>query len=146
MARGFAMVVMAAVIGGCAQSSRPYNTAPVSGVIKLDGQALAGAHVTFMPEVDSQASRQSGPEARGDTDSDGRYALTTVFGDHGASLGKNRVMISTRKTELDPSNPDKSKEVARERVPARYFTDQAPLVFDVPSEGTNAANFELTTK
>jgi hypothetical protein len=146
MTRGVVAVVTAVLFNGCAESSKPYKTAPVSGVITLDGKALAGAHVTFMPVPDAQGSRQSGPEAAGDTDGEGNYSLKTVFGDVGASIGKNRVMVSTRKTELDPNNPDKSKEVAKERVPGKYFTDQAPLVFDVPASGTKAADFELTTK
>lgn len=135
-----------ALVVGCADGSKPYQTAPVAGVVTLDGQLLASARVTFLPIPELQGNRQSGPEASGETDASGRYSLKSVFGDVGASIGKNRVMISTRKTELDPTNPDRSKEVAKERVPGRYFTDQAPLIFDVPSSGTNTANFDLTTK
>ena len=134
------------VICGCSNTSKPYTTAPVSGIVTLDGQPLAAAHVTFMPVANPQGGSQSGPEAAGDTDASGRYLLKTVFGDTGASVGKNRVMITTRKTELDPSNPDRSKEVAKERVPMKYFTEQAPLYFDVPQAGSQAANFELMTK
>ena len=135
-----------AISCGCSESSKPYKTAPVSGVIKLDGQPLAAARVTFMPLPDGQSTRQSGPEAAGETDAAGRYSMTTVFGDSGASIGKNRVMVSTRKTELDPTNPDRSKEVAKERVPGKYFTDQAPLIFEVLPDGSKSADFELTTK
>jgi hypothetical protein len=144
--RESAAVVLIVFLCGCSESSKPYKTAPVSGVITLDGQPLAAAHVTFMPVQEAQGRSQSGPEASGETGTDGRYALKTVFGDIGASVGKNRVMVTTRKTELDPNNPDRSKEVAKERVPGRYFTDQAPLTIDVPASGTKAANFELTTK
>jgi hypothetical protein len=131
---------------GCAQSSKPYKTAPVSGVIKLDGQPLPAARVTFLPLVEVTASMQSGPESTADTDASGRYSLKTVFGDPGASLGKNRVMISTRKTELDPANPDRSKEIAKERIPNRYFTDQSPLIYDVLPAGSKVADFELSSK
>jgi hypothetical protein len=99
-----------------------------------------------MPLVDARSSRDSGPESSGETDASGHYFLTTVFGDSGASLGKNRVMVSTRKTELDPTNPDRSKEIAKERVPNKYFTDQAPLLFDVPPAGSKSADFDLTTR
>jgi hypothetical protein len=140
------LFLITVLTGGCSESSKPYKTAPVSGVIKLDGQPLAAARVTFLPVVERAAAMQSGPEAIGDTDSSGRYSLTTVFGDPGASLGKNRVMVSTRKTEVDPTDPDRSKQVAKERVPSKYFTDQSPLFFDVPPAGSKAADFELTTK
>ena len=129
---------------GCSESAKPYRTAPVSGVITLDGAPLAGAHVTYMPSP--APGRDAGPEASGDTGSDGRYTLATVFGDRGASIGKNRVMVSTRKTELDPTNPDRPKETAKERIPTKYFTDQAPLIIDVPPTGTQTADFQLTTK
>jgi len=143
---GVGAALMVVSFGGCSDSAKPYWTAPVGGVIRLDGKPLAGARVTFMPVPNAQESRQSGPEATGDTDASGRYSLKTVFGDAGASVGKNRVMVSTRKTELDPNNPEKSREVAKEQVPGKYFTDQAPLWFEVPREGTKAADFELTTR
>jgi hypothetical protein len=139
-------VLFVVVFCGCSEGSKPYKTAQVSGVITLDGKPLTAARVTFMPVPDAEGPTQSGPESAGDSDGGGRYSLRTVFGDAGASVGKNRVMITTRKTEPDPSNPDKSKEVAKEQVPGKYFTDQAPLFFDVPTSGTKAANFELTTK
>src|SRR5262245_38057129 len=131
---------------GCSNGAKPYQTAPVSRVVTLDGQPLAQAHIVFMPAIESQASRQSGPESAGDTDGSGRYSLKTVFGDAGASVGKNRVMITTRKTEPDPGNPDRSKETAKEQVPGKYFTDQVPLYFDVSTSGTKAANFDLTSR
>jgi hypothetical protein len=146
MVRGRIALLAVVLVCGCTEGSKAYKTAPVSGAVTLDGQPLAAAHVTFMPVQDSQSGSQSGPEAAGDTDTGGRYSLKTVFGDAGASVGKNRVMITTRKTELDPSNADRSREVAKERVPTRYFTEQAPIVFDVPLAGSKAANFELTTK
>jgi hypothetical protein len=137
------LILLSLLLAGCTESSKPYQTAPVSGRITLDGQPLAGARVTFMPVHQQRPGSVAGPEAYGDTDVDGRYTLKTVFDDPGASLGQNRVMISTRKTEPDPANPDRNKEVAPERIPKRYFTDEAPLTFDVPGGGTDAANFEL---
>jgi len=140
------LVVISISFGGCSDGAKSYRTAPVGGVIKLDDKPLVAAHVTFIPMQEAGASRESGPEASGETDAAGRYVLKTVFGDSGASVGKNRVMISTRKTELDPTNPDRSKETAKERVPGKYFTDQAPLIFDVPPGGSKAADFELRTR
>ena len=146
MRRGIVAVLVAALLCGCTENSKPYKTAPVSGVITLDDQPLAIAHVTFMPVHEAQGASQSGPEASGESDASGRYSLKTVFGDAGASVGKNRVMVTTRKTELDPSNPDRSREIAKERVPGKYLTDQAPVFVDVPPEGLRSVNFHLTTK
>jgi hypothetical protein len=132
-ARPFLVVVLAVV--GCSGSSKPYKT------------ALAGARVVFTPEHDPKAGLLSGPEAHGETDADGHYSLATVFQDKGATQGRNRVMISTRKQVRPPNDPDGPvKEVAPEKVPSKYFTEQAPLYFDVPAGGTSSANFELTRK
>jgi hypothetical protein len=146
IARGSMAIVLVQLLSGCSAGSKPYQTAPVAGLITLDGKPLAGAHVTFMPVPEAQSGRQSGPEASGDTADNGRYSLKTAFGDAGASVGKNRVMITTRKTELDPTNPDRSKEVAKEQVPGKYFTDQSPIYCDVSAGGTTAADFKLTTR
>jgi len=137
-------VLSAVVLCGCVERSKPYKTAPVSGVITLDGQPLAAAHVTFMPVHEAQAGSQSGPEASGETDASGKYTLKSAFGDRGATIGKNRVMVTTRKTELDPKNPDRPKEVVKERVPGKFFTDEAPVFINVPPDGLKSANFQLT--
>lgn len=146
MAQRHLLVVLVTVIG-CSDSTKPYKTAAVSGRVTLDGQPLAGARVMFQPEHTPQAGLLSGPEAHGATDATGNYSLTTVFKDKGATLGRNRVMISTRRQERPPNNPDGPvKETAPEKVPNKYFTEKAPLYFDVPAGGTSSANFDLTRK
>jgi hypothetical protein len=139
----FALVLGAA---GCSDS-RPYRTAAASGRVTLDGQPLADARLTFQPEHDPQAGILNGPEAHGVTDADGNYSLTTVFKDQGATIGRNRVTISTRKTQPVSADPEaKQKQVAPEKVPPKYYTAKGWLYFDVPAEGTKAANFDLTSK
>jgi hypothetical protein len=140
-------LVLVVAIVGCSDS-RPYRTAAVSGRVTLDGQPLARARVLFHPVHTAKDGLLSGPQAYGETDSDGKYSLTTVFKEKGATVGRNRVMISTGRLEATEEN-DRAKNarvVAREKVPQKYFTDKAPLHFDVPAEGTYAANFDLTTR
>jgi hypothetical protein len=140
-------VLLAGFALGCGAGSKPYKTAAVSGRVTLDGKPLARARVTFLPVHDPKAGAVSGPEAHGETDADGRYELKTVFGDRGATMGSNRVMISTRKTEPRPDNPDAPhREVFPEKVPNKYFTEKAPLTYDVPAGGTTAADFQLTSR
>ena len=142
-------VLMAATVTavtGCSNDIRQ-QTYPETGRVTLDGKPLATARVHFQPEHGPQSGLLSGPESFGETDADGRYSLATVFKDRGATQGKNRVMISTRKQERPPNDPDGPvKEVAKERVPNKYFTEKAPLYFDVPAGGSDAANFDLTSK
>jgi hypothetical protein len=129
---------------GC--GTKPYGTAVVSGRITLDGKPLAGARVTFHPIHDPQSRSQSGPEAFGDTDAEGRYTLSTAFGDRGATVGPNRVTVSTLKVEPNPTNPDAFRAVAPERIPSKYFTERGMLKFDVPATGSQSADFDLTSK
>jgi hypothetical protein len=137
--------MLAIAIVSCSDS-KPYQTAAVSGRVTLDGQPLAGAVVSFTPVHNPQAAL-SGPGAQGETDADGRYVLTTVFKDRGATVGRNRVFISTRRVERPPDQPDGPvRQVAPEKVPKKYFTDKFSMYLDVPAQGTNEANFDLTSK
>jgi hypothetical protein len=139
------LLILAAALG--CSGSKPYRTAAVSGRVTLDGKPLAGARLTFTPERTARDGLLSGPESHGETNADGRYSLTTVFKDRGATVGRNRVMITTRRLERPSDNPDGPvREVAPEQVPGKYFTEKAPLYFDVPAGGTNSADFELTHK
>ena len=127
---------------------KPYGVTPVSGRVTLDGKPLADARVTFFPQRAAETNTsQSAPEAMGLTDAEGRYQLKTVFDDEGAAPGRSRVVISTLKEEYDPANPEAPpKIVAPETVPKRYFTGAAQIEFTVPPDGTDAANFDLTSK
>jgi hypothetical protein len=137
------LLVLAAALG--CSGSKPYKTAAVSGRVTLDDKPLAGARLTFTPEPTARDGLLSGPESHGETDADGRYSLTTVFKDKGATVGRNRVMITTRKLERPADNPDGPlREATPEQVPGRYFNEKAPLYFDVPAGGTNSANIDLT--
>jgi hypothetical protein len=89
----------------------------------------------------------TGPGARGETDGDGKYALKTAFAENGATVGRNRAFISTRKYERPPDQPEATaRQTAGEKVPGKYFTDKAALYFDVPAGGTSDANFDLTSR
>jgi hypothetical protein len=74
-------------IAGC--SGDGVETAPVSGIVKLDGQPVSGAGVVFMPA--------DGPMGSATTDAEGRFKLRTADRD-GAVLGEHRVGIDLRKT------------------------------------------------
>ena len=77
---------------GCGGSS--YSTAPVSGQVTLDGEAVANATVTFTP---IGAAAELGPGSTGRTDSSGRFSLELVGeGSRGALVGPHRVTIAVR--------------------------------------------------
>ena len=131
-----------AMVAGCNRS--PYELAPVSGVVTLDGRPLAAARVRFEPRA-SGDSMDAGPGSMGVTDSEGRYKLTTMKGNDGAVVGTHIVRIGTRRTRLDPDNLDRLQVLADETVPMKYNTN-TQLTVDVPSGGTSEANFDLNKK
>jgi hypothetical protein len=122
---------------GC--SGKGYRAAPVSGNVTLDGAPLADATVLFEPV----GRTNPGPPATAVTDAGGDFTLAISEDKPGAVVGKNRVRISTRKIESDAAS-DTTKEVAEERVPERYNT-KTDLEFEVPSGGTDSAEFKLST-
>lgn len=130
--RAWAAGLVLAAAAGCGAS-----TATVSGAVTLDGKPLEGATVSFTP-----ASGDGGGVggSAGKTDAQGRFTLRTVVADKsGAAVGKHKVSISLYKE--DPKNPDGAG--GKELVPAKYNV-KSDLTFDVPSGGTDKADFALT--
>jgi hypothetical protein len=119
----------------------------------MDGKPLPNVHVSFQP-IASKATDNPGPGSVGATDAQGRYALKisaqTMEGE-GAVVGKHRVFISTifdgGNDNFNPETgtPDGAPVKLRERIPARYNT-QSKMEFDVPTGGTEKADFKLTSK
>ncbi|MEQ8209896.1 MAG: carboxypeptidase-like regulatory domain-containing protein [Lacipirellulaceae bacterium] len=128
---------------GCSDSKFEY--APVTGSVKLDGQPVSGARVVFMPQA-SGDSREAGPYSNGETDEQGNFQLSSVATDprEGAVVGNHRIVISTRKTHLDPENRDIEIVDSPETIPRPYTNYQkTPLTFEVSTDGKNEANFDL---
>jgi hypothetical protein len=125
----FSGLILAAC--GCSGGSR---TVPVSGQVKLDGQALADAHVTFRPD---SKELYPGPASYGKTDAQGRFVLRTVDGYDGAVVGPHKVRISVP-MEAKGAGPDAP---SANKLPARYSGENTILSFRVPQSGTKDANF-----
>jgi hypothetical protein len=134
------LTMLLTIVGGCGPR---FDTAPVSGEVKLNGKAIAGIAVTFEPVPGGT------PVSTGVTDASGRYSLRTV-GDprqDGALVGSHRI----RFLFSDPSiTADMSYEQANAVMlkngtllppPAR----DGSMTFDVLSSGTSTANFELNS-
>ena len=127
------------LIGGCGSEAHPL--APVSSRITLDGEPLSKASIGFEPiRVGDAVS--AGPGAYGSTDADGKFRLQTPDGRAGATVGKNRVWVRTLRAARGRSGD--AMVIAQERIPARY-NSKTKLTFDVPAEGTDAADFALVS-
>jgi len=97
---GLPACLSALVALGCGGADTPVA---VKGVVKLDGNPLAGATVTFMPAGDS------GRPATGETDPDGVFHLTSLKHGDGAFPGEYRVVV-TKIQAIDPPPPTNSGE------------------------------------
>lgn len=124
---------------GCGPS-HGHKTAPVSGVVTLDGQPFAGAKVTFQP-------KGGGPSSAGITNAAGEYTLIGFKGDPGAIVAEHRVVIFSGFDKAQPSaDSDRDDAPARvEPIPTRY-NERSELTFPVEAGKDNVATFDLTTK
>ncbi len=139
MLRRLSLACLLTICAGCGDS---FPVAPVSGTITLDGKPLADARVGFEPKR-SGKELAAGPGSYATTDRQGRFVLESLDDRNGAVVGTHRVWIRTIKTKEGPNG--EIETVVEEQVPARY-NSQTELTFDVPAEGTEAANFALTSK
>ncbi len=134
-----ALIALAVVTSsGCgAGSSHP--TAPVSGTIKLDGQPVANRSVMYQPNGGGMASV-------GITDAAGHYTLKSLRGDFdGAVVGKHRVIIRTVSTRTIDTTSDKNDPKAVDPIPKKY-NDATELTMEVPADGRDDADFNLSSK
>jgi hypothetical protein len=137
----FLCLLSGAHLIGC--DSAQYGLAPVSGIVTLDGQPVPGAQVSFQPQG-SGTNTNPGPGSTGLCDDSGRYELTTIRKEPGAVPGPHAVRIYGPRGNADTSS-DADAPGRKEVFPSRY-NFQTELTFEVPSECTDAANFELTSK
>jgi len=119
------------LLAGC--SGTRSDLGLVSGAIKLDGQPLPDALVQFVPQGGT------GVVSTGRTDSSGHYYMMASRSAKGASLGPNRVRITTYEI-LDQNG----KQVpVPEKVPTKY-NSETELTATVAS-GENTFDFDLRT-
>jgi len=145
--RSFALIALAAAaiatVIGCGKGSR--SLAQVNGVVTLDGKPLSGGSVVFQP-VAPPGSVIAGKGSAAFCDAAGRYHLETIDGRAGAVIGEHRVRIyGPKQKAATPANIDGVTTASAELVPQKYNFNTT-LTFTVPNDGTDAANFTLTTK
>lgn len=132
---------------GCGGSDLP-ELGQVNGTVKLDGNPLANARVSFNPE--------NGRGSSGVTNDSGEYELYYIATEKGAVLGNHSVSIVS---EVDPEvdaetivelsgdtgvAPPKPVRKKKEPIPAKY-NSKTELKADVTG-GDNTINFDLKSK
>lgn len=137
---------LAAVVG-C--SGGP-TYAPVSGVVKIDGQPYGKAVVSFQP-IGSPENPTPGRGSSAYTDEAGRFVLKCDEAVNGAVVGKHLVRIMTRGADVVGQDPT---QTSPDGAPPNRKADPIPpewnalstVEFDVPAAGTDQANFDISTK
>jgi hypothetical protein len=120
-----------------------YDLAPVSGRVTMAGKPLADVKVSFQPTAKSPGQPNPGPGSYGTTDAEGRFTLRTIEPEaDGAVVGTHRVHLRTKPPAQDPT--DDRAPVFKEIVPPRWR--DGSQTFEVPPEGTQQADFELTSR
>lgn len=140
MFRPMALAALLAVAAGCSSS----DSVPVGGTVKLDGEPLAGAVVTFAP-ADAATTGLGGS---GTTDAAGKYAIAGARGEKGLAPGEYVVGVSYRRrpdgTAPDPNVPPMESD-AVEKLPQYSDARQSKLKATVAKDKATH-DFPLTKK
>jgi hypothetical protein len=119
------------VLAGCGGSRD--DLARVRGTVKLDGQPLADALVEYVPQG------EKGIVSMGRTNASGNYDVMATRTAAGASVGVNKVRITTYEI-LDEGG---KQRVVKERVPTKYNSATELTVTVKP--GGNKFDFDLSS-
>jgi len=138
---GLVLLALVPIAIGCGGGRRPQvEVVKVSGIVKLDDQPLADAEVNFLGQQYAGVAK---------TGSDGRYELEAQPGENtvyvrkfeGVGASFDATMIDSRSDS--PGGAGGPKQV----VPKKYSDPGASeLRFTVPEDGSNEANFDLTSR
>lgn len=109
----------------------------VTGQIKMDGEPVKNAYVTFLPMF------PGGIELVGKTDADGKYDVQYSADRTGVLLGKHQILLSTLDDVKDPDTGRNMK--VPERFPAVYVNNDSPLYFEIKA-GPNDVSFDVSSK
>lgn len=163
------MMFLGACTLGCGGDD--FSVVSVSGKVTLDGEPVKGVNIAFLPKGDED-NMAPGPFSTGKTDATGAFTLTCRNGEPGAIPGVHRVTFESddevseeaigealsEVEEAESEGDQDSIAAATKRynklvdkankanggIPKKYI-DTRDLEFTVPSEGTDAANIELTS-
>lgn len=127
-------LLLCAFVLGCGGSDGP-ELGYVTGTLKVNGEAIEGATITFSP--------QEGRHSVGYTDDSGYYKLQYTSDRNGALPGEHTVTITTYRDAQGGEGEGEAVEARPEMLPAEYNTEST-LKKTVES-GSQTIDFDLTT-
>ena len=142
------LVVFVSLMVGCPAGGDRPETAPVSGTVTYQGEALVGAQVVFAPKAGAARN------ASGTTDAQGKYRLSMFGENDGTVIGPHTVSISKSEPggeSADAANPDDeyTAMMAEAAKPSSAepkegeFATVSDLEADVTADGPNVFDFDL---
>lgn len=134
--------ILCVLLPGCGDDA-PYELAPVSGVVTLDGKPVPYTQIVFVPTATPE-NPNPGPGSAASCDETGKFELRTVRGEAGAVVGPHTVQVSSKGPPRTTSGDVDAGPPAKDAFPPR-FNVSSELTFPVPAEGTTTADFKLTT-
>jgi hypothetical protein len=124
--------------------------AQVSGVVTFNGKPYKGAIVKFQP-LGTKDNPNPGRGSYAHTDESGRFNLVVDDIIKGAVVGKHRVAITTvqenRLPDADSAvgTPDGAAKILIDPIPPEW-NSKSTKEFEVPTGGTDKANFDIVSK
>jgi hypothetical protein len=132
---GLVLALLGAAMAGCGGGS-DLTLAPVTGKVTYKGKPLERGAVVFLP-----MDGTPGPQAAGEIDSGGNYAVVTG-GASGAVIGKHKVTVEARAEQSEDAY--KKLQIPKLITPTKYANEvETPLTFEVKA-GDNRFDIELT--
>lgn len=133
-----AAAVVTLAVTGCGSGDRPtVKTAPVSGVVQMDGQPLAGAEVNFLNTDYAGVA---------ETDANGRFEMTAQPGNNKVFIVKYQGVSGTFDATMIGGG-DMAGSGPKLLVPPKFSDpSKTELNFNVSDSGNTDANFEITSK
>lgn len=134
-----ATVAAIAICCGCSKANGPQIVA-TTGVVRFQGQPLAGARVLFHPA--------SGRPAQGTTDAQGRFQLSTLHPSDGAVVGMHHATVTEARSQAERM-PGPGEQPVAEPAPTaglskRYADPQTSgLEFEVKAGAKNDFALDL---
>ena len=123
---GFLVTVLVVFVGCSGDTEDIPELGQVSGTVSMDGEALSGAQILFIPTA--------GSSSVGSTDELGRYELAFNKNVKGAVIGQHTVQI---KKYGEPGSANDTENL----VPEKYG-DQSKLTAEIVA-GKNEVDFAL---
>lgn len=114
------------------------GTAPVTGKVTYEGQAVTGGTLLFSPIAEG-SSNKSGKTGTATIKSDGTYVMTTYSEGDGAVIGQNRVLFNPP----SPQAPSSTDGAHAESKPSPYDGLVAKTAQVSVAKGKNTIDIEL---